>query len=194
MNLIENIKTASEIAERCQRNWDLSKTIPEEEIELLKTVIRNSPSKQNEEFYSVMFITDRDTIEKIYQTTTYDGKQRSDYNKNPQVLANLLIVFFEIIPNTVRNFGSLDAIEQEKNRNMAIGIASGELILTAAMLGLTTGFCLCFNSEEVKQVIGEVPLLTIGVGYPDTTKDRRIHHKVGKQFATFNKTTKFKVI
>jgi nitroreductase len=194
MNLIESIKTASEIAERCQRNWDLSKTIPNEEIELLKTVIANSPSKQNEEFFSVLFITNRDTIEKIYQTTTYDGETPSDYNKNPQVLANLLVVFLEIIPNTVRNFGSLDLVEQEKNRNMAIGIASGELILTAAMLGLTSGFCLCFNPAEVKQVIGELPLLTIGLGYPDPTKERRTHHKVGKQFTTYDKTIKFKFI
>lgn len=194
MNLIDAIKTASEISERCQRNWDLSKTIPEQEINLLKTVIANSPSKQNEEFFSVLFITDRDTIEQIYQTTLYDANPPSDYNKNPQVLANLLVVFLEITPTTVRNFGSLNLVEQEKNRNMAIGIASGQLILTAAMLGLKTGFCLCFNSEEVTQVLGEVPLLTIGIGYPDETKDRRTHHKVGKQFATFDKTITFKSI
>ena len=135
MNLIENIKTASEIAERCQRNWDLSKTIPDEEIELLKTVISNSPSKQNEEFFSVLLVTDRDTIEKIYETTTYDESNPSDYNKNPQVLANLLVIFLQVEPTTVRNFGAFDLVEQEKNRNLAIGIASGELILTANMLG-----------------------------------------------------------
>ena len=51
MNIIDTIKQSSTLAERCQRNWDISKTIPADELELLKTVIANSPAKQNEEFF-----------------------------------------------------------------------------------------------------------------------------------------------
>jgi nitroreductase len=194
MNIIDTIKQSSTLAERCQRNWDISKTIPADELELLKTVIANSPAKQNEEFFSVLLVTDRDTIEKIYETTTYDESNPSDYNKNPQVLANLLVIFLQVEPTTIRNFGAFDLIEQEKNRNLAIGIASGELILTANMLGLATGFCLCFNPSQVKEIIGEVPLLMIGVGYPDTSKSPRTHHKVGKEFPSFSKKIQFKNI
>ena len=48
---IAEIKIALETAQRCRRNWDLSKTIPQEHIDLLKYSVINSPAKQNEEYY-----------------------------------------------------------------------------------------------------------------------------------------------
>jgi len=56
-------------SQRCQRNWDLSKDIPIEDIKTLKTSVTQCSSKQNRVFYKVKFITNRDMIEKIYKTT-----------------------------------------------------------------------------------------------------------------------------
>jgi hypothetical protein len=42
------------------------------------------------------------------------------------------------------------------------------------MLGLKSGFCACFDKAEVARILNiNNPLLTLGIGYPDTTKLRR---------------------
>ena len=64
-----DIKKAIIRSQHCQRNWDLSKSIPDEDIEMIKTAVTNCPSKQNVAYYKVIFVTDRDKIERIYETT-----------------------------------------------------------------------------------------------------------------------------
>lgn len=87
-------------SQRCQRNWDLSKQIPEEHIRVIETAVTQCPSKQNITFYKPIFITNREIIEKIYEKSmgaytvdcdTGEGK----CNTNPQVLANLLVALVE---------------------------------------------------------------------------------------------------
>lgn len=186
------IKIAIDSSQRCQRNWDLSKEIDIETLSLLKYVIINSPSKQNEEFYNVFFITNRLVIEKIYKETDIHRNllvSGTDYTKNSQALANLLVVFGSKDPMTNRNRPE-DYSEQENNnnRNQAIGIAAGQLVLTANLLGLKTGFNACFNRSEVEKIVGcKDPKLIIGIGFPDLTKDRRLHQLNDKFFPTFNK-------
>ncbi len=87
-------------SQRCQRNWNLSKVIPDEDLEVIKTAVTNCPSKQNVTFYKPYFITNREQIEKIHAASmgafTVDkdtGEGR--YNTNSQLLANLLVVLVE---------------------------------------------------------------------------------------------------
>jgi hypothetical protein len=52
----------------------------------------------------------------------------------------------------------------------------------ASMLGYGTGCCACYNDEEVRQKIGfeKRPLLMMGIGYKDETRNRREHHLTGE--------------
>ena len=184
------IKKALEISQRCRRNWDLSKTIPNEHLDIFISSVINSPSKQNEEYYSAMFITRRNIIEQIYQHTNFNtGLDINDLSKNPQVLANLLVAFCKRVPDTYRN--DLEEYESEttmeENRNVAIGIASGQLSMTAALLGYSTGFCKCFDTRAVGILLNDSPLLLLGIGFPDENRDRTEHHNSKIKFNTFNK-------
>ena len=99
----EMLKKAIHKSQHVQRNWDLSKSIPEEDLEMIKEAITGAPSKQNVTFFKPYFITDRDKIEAVHRETPgfyiEDGKQGAKapngnrLTTNTQTLANLLIVF-----------------------------------------------------------------------------------------------------
>ena len=86
-------------SQRCQRNWDLSRSIAEEDLHTLETSVTMCSSKQNRVFYKVHFITNRDVIQKLYNLT--DGfminMETRETKKNPQVLANLVVAFSECV-------------------------------------------------------------------------------------------------
>jgi nitroreductase len=192
MKILELLTHSSNTAQRCQRNWDLTKSIPVDTLNMLKQIVINAPTKQNEDYYSVIFITDRNKIEEIYNHTTFSTAAgiSSELSKNPQVLANLLVAFCSKSPTTFRNpiEEYSDAHLIETNQNQSIGIASGQLVMAAAMLGLKTGFCGCFNSIEVSNILLSEPVkLLVGIGYPDETKDRRRHQNIDTMLGTFNK-------
>ena len=63
------IEKAVHKSQHCQRNWDLFKKIPEEDLQVLETAITACPSKQNYVFYEPWMVTHRETIDKIYHTT-----------------------------------------------------------------------------------------------------------------------------
>jgi nitroreductase len=103
------LKKAIIKSQHCQRNWDLERQIPEEDLEILEFAATQCPSKQNVAHYKVHMITNRDLIEKIHAETngfvyrdtplgpkpdTPKGPNDTDvkYTTNTQVLANLLIV------------------------------------------------------------------------------------------------------
>jgi hypothetical protein len=96
-------------SQRCQRNWNLDKSIPEEDINTFKTAVTNCPSKQNVLFYKVVFIQNREIIEKIHKSTdsfVYNFEPRKA-TTNPQILANIVAVFIrdrdpELLPRTER--------------------------------------------------------------------------------------------
>lgn len=94
-------------SQHCQRNWDLTRTIPAEDIELIKVAGTQCPSKQNISYFRLHFVTNREKIEELHTYTmgaVMWGKNvgpgpLGGYNPmgtvytNPQTLANLLIVF-----------------------------------------------------------------------------------------------------
>jgi nitroreductase len=191
------IKKAVIRSQHCQRNWDLQKEIPQQDLDLIIHAATQCPSKQNIAFYKVHFITNRDIIEEIHSKTAgFKNYNTDEMETNSQTLANLLIAF-EVEDFIARHsddtvfrndeMWSFDTTGQmsdmEKNNlkrdtHMAIGIAAGYVNLTSSMLGYSTGCCACFNPREISSIIGaNNPIeLLMGVGFKDETRSRREHH------------------
>jgi nitroreductase len=178
-------------SQHTQRNWDLSREIPADDMEVLVTAVTQCPSKQNFAFYKTTFITNRSVIEKIHAQTTGLGyldtetQQRVECT-NPQTLANLLVVFEEISPSAdflahhvKRNNNS--KVTYERDRDTALGIAAGYMNVVATMLGYATGCCACYNADAIQEILGleGKPVLLMGVGYKDPNRQRREHHTLG---------------
>ena len=91
-----HIKKSILLSQKCQRNYDLSRQIPQEDLELFELALSQCPSKQNLCFYDAHMITDRDLIEKIHEHTAgirANPSSENDRVTNPQMLGNLCIVF-----------------------------------------------------------------------------------------------------
>lgn len=191
------LKKAILRSQHCQRNWDLTKTIPEEDLNLIIDAATQCPSKQNIAFYNAHFLQSRDLIEQVHELTRHPSRHpKYETETNSQILANLVIVFEEndylknIKGDIYRNEEIL-AIKQGKDldqhhttlardNHMAVGIAAGYVNVIANILGLSTGCCACFDSAGIKKVLGlenEI-LLLMGIGYKNEHKNRRIHHQI----------------
>ena len=191
-------------SQHCQRNWDLDKDIPEEDIELLEAAVSQCPSKQNFAFYKANFIRDRKTIEAIHKNTEGFGvianpdlpysEENMKWTTNSQTLANLLVVLEYVEPTDSHkwrdeSFGS----KWKRDADMAVGIAAGYLKVISSMKGYRTGCCACFKNDAVKEIIGtenDVALM-MGIGYHDQTRSRR-EHMTDEDF-TFPSRTKQKI-
>jgi len=198
------IKETIHESQKCQRNWDLNKQIPEEDKNLIIESATNSPSKQNLNYFKLHVIEDREMIEKIHDNTKGFGPIYSDYDSelreensydenqqeegemytNPQVLGQMLLAFTK---NEDTLLQRQEDDEWTEDRSMAIGIAAGYVNVVATQLGYATGCCKCMDSEAVKEVLGETPILLMGVGIADKTRDRREHHTEDFKFPTLKK-------
>lgn len=200
----KEIKDAIIRSQHCQRNWDLEQTIPQEDLDLLIAAATQCPSKQNVAFYKLHVVTNRDLIEKIAAQTNGFIVQRQPELKttiNTQVLANMLVVFEEYMDLTSK----MDQLRNEQTRNLtsgihdiptlramdidmklAIGVAAGYLNLTASMLGYQTGCCSCFLDKPVQEVMGleNRPILLMGIGSKDPSRNRRMHQTEDYMFPT----------
>tara|TARA_B100000965_G_scaffold403776_1_gene432780 strand:+ start:105 stop:761 length:657 start_codon:yes stop_codon:yes gene_type:complete len=206
-----SIDKAIRASQRCQRNWDLTQVINEDDVKVLETAVTQCASKQNDVYYKVKFITDRDTIESIHEQTkgfTMEADDGEIVNmSNSQTLANLLVVFCEDYDeNYARSeelkkyFARGENIEElrystretlERNRYCAVGVAAGYLNLTANMLGYRTGCCQCYNADGVNSILnGDKAVLLMGIGYPDRSRSRLEHHVEGRRFPSLNKAIK----
>lgn len=189
---MQDMKKVIHKSQHCQRNWDLSKEIPQEDLDIMLEAVTQCPSKQNKAFYKVHFITNRDVIEKAHANTVGFGNYltinentaKFEPQTNSQVLANLLVVFEKYDEDKVQQHPNPEFefdTEQVENsdRDTAVGIAAGYLNLTGSLLGYSTGCCGCFHPQKMQEVLGleKEPLLLMGVGYPDETRNRRMHHK-----------------
>lgn len=196
------IKKSIHKSQHCQRNWDLTKQIPKEDIELIVDSAVNCPTKQNLNFYKVHAITNRELIEKIHDKTKGfevfgEDRQVVDVKTNSQTLANLLLVFTKDSPSYAREQIEIDdekAKTYEDDRHIAIGIAAGYVNLTSTMLGYSTGCCKCFDSNEIKNMLGESPMLLMGIGYSDDEKIRTEHQQdTNFRFPTFKNQRTFEM-
>lgn len=186
----KEIKKAIVRSQHTQRNWDLSKNIPEDDLNLFVHSVTNCPSKQNFAFYNAHFVTDRSIIEKIHDLSLGLGYQDDNGQRvectNPQTLANLVVIFEEATMSDSywTKFAARDASDQrvyERDRDMAVGIAAGYLNVTASMLHYQTGCCACYDEKGIQELIGldNTPILIMGVGFKDPNRQRREHHTDG---------------
>lgn len=184
------IKKAVTRSQHTQRNWDLSKEIPQDDLDLFVHAVTNCPSKQNFAFYNAHFVTDRTLIEKIHAKSLGLGYQNEQGERvectNPQTLANLLVVFeeAEMSESYWQKFALRDASSQrvyERDRDMAVGIAAGYLNVTASMVHYQTGCCACYDEQGIQDILGlkNRPILIMGVGFKDPNRQRREHHTEG---------------
>ena len=188
----ETITKAILRSQHCQRNWDLTKEIPQSDLDLLYTAATQCPSKQNVAFYKVHFVLNRELIEKIHENTR-GFTTNNGFETNTQVLANLVVVLEEqiqlsdkdiyrneetakMLSNTDSNGKALQTLNIDKH--MAVGVAAGYLNLTASMLGYATGCCACFDGNAIKEILKlkNNPLLLMGIGFKDPNLNRRVHH------------------
>jgi nitroreductase len=182
-------------SQHCQRNWDLDREIPQEDLDLLITAATQCPSKQNVAYYRLHVVTNRQVIEAVHdQTKGFTISYHSDEKQtNSQVLANMLFVFEEQdlnkgsdlkfrneqtynVSSTKVSLNDLDTLRRDKN--MAVGVAAGYVNLTASLLGYATGCCACFDPEGVRQALNmeKHPLLLMGIGHKNPLINRRVHH------------------
>jgi nitroreductase len=175
------IKKSIHKSQHCNRNWDLSKSIPQEDIDLIVESATQCPVKQNLNYYKTHVITDRNEIEKIHGNTVGIMSDDGVMLTNSQTLANLMLVFTKDTPTMRRELVEEelgdDAHTYTEDRLMSVGIASAYVNYTASMLGYETGCCKCFDGKAIsKDVNGEEPLLIMGIGYPDKKRNRLEHH------------------
>ena len=190
MNDMENQKKAIRGARQCQRNWDLTKTVPEEHIDHWIDLATNAPSKQDEAFFDLYVVTDREKIDYLYKEHTWGFTMLPGIKdwvaRNPQMGANVLFIFNRKMPSVdIRNnekdgsFRDPNHPNRVNNQYTSIGIASGIVAFSANQMGYVTGYGKNFGFiEEPKHsqdVWGEVLCIpkeenhltySVGIGYP----------------------------
>ena len=202
----KDIEKAIIRSQHCQRNFDLSQEMPDEDIDLLVHAVTNCPSKQNISYYKVHVITDKETVVAIHNMT--DGFTKNydtgETTTNSQTLANVLFVF-EREDFTVHSLGSSrnqqtvnltneDLTKEDwnsfkKDSHMSTGVAAGYANLTASILGYNTGCCACFDNEAIKEHLGlsNDVMLLMGIGYKNEEVNRRVHPVTGFKFPALKK-------
>ena len=202
------IKQAVAVTNRAQRNYDLTKSIPQEDLDTLIYAAVNSPSKQNETHYSLHVYTDQTIIKEIYshtkKFTMIRDKQDQDESfkveddvfiqnddksvTNSQIYANALFVY--VVEQGDTRGSQHKAAKEHPNSTAAkvyneqvaysMGISVGELILSAGLLGYKTGICSALDTRPIRDILGikQNPKLLVGVGIPNSQLDRTQHSDV----------------
>lgn len=201
----DSLKSMITESQHCQRSWDLTQTIPAEDIDVLKTAVQQAPSKQNRTFFKAVFITNQDVIKKIHRTTgsfTTSWEPRIT-TTNPQVLANCLVVFLrdrdptqaarvedEFYMGVVSGRDVSGRGQAFVDEHRTVGLAAGYLLYTAHLLGYRTG---CYdglhNVDVLYDMFGNNVLLMVGIGYNDPARNSREHQQDPTfTFPSFGKT------
>lgn len=196
-------------SQHTQRNYDLSRDIPLEDVKTIVTAATQCPSKQNIAFYDLHIVLNQDVINSIYELTTNIHSDDPAYKglSNPQILSNMLLVFSKKPHLTNKMHMEVDKGEDPEalrivnnDTHTAIGLAAGYVNLSASLLGYETGCCSCVMNYEVLRdtlnIEGE-PVLLMGVGFKNDGVNRREHALKGTeqhaeqnwrdQFPTFKK-------
>ena len=200
---LENEKQIIDTIRRCQRNWDHSRSIPDEHLEHWIYIAQNSPSKQDESYYNLYVITNKEKIDFLLNHTWGHTMEIAPGNftgvtRNTQMAANAYFLFTFKLPPTVREvkpdslrYNQTGAEFEERKRNgyVSIGIVSGLIAQSAAALGYKTGFNTNHNSyargggpEQTKvwrDTLGigssETIMVGLGIGYPQEGRARNEH-------------------
>ena len=151
MNNLDQQKKIIDSIRQCQRNWDLSKDISQEHLDHLIYVATHSPSKQDEAYYNLHVITNKELIQELLnQTFAFSvpvvANQFSINLRNTQMGANAYFLWTRKDPPTQREMTfkgvlySTDDTRRKENAYAMIGISMGLVAYTAGSLGYKTGF------------------------------------------------------
>lgn len=117
-------------SQRCQRNWDLTKEIPETDQDILIHAIKSAPSKQNEKHFKVYVVSNYDARKKIYdhtrnfahdadgETLCFNPDGSVNYKHQSQLLGNILFVFCREKNDKYRaseSFAGSEFVTEDKN-------------------------------------------------------------------------------
>lgn len=160
--------------EPCQRNWNEEYVMPLEEVDYITEVCTTMPTKQNRSVYTLVRITNKNIINKMFEASYSDNDVRGTVDRNTQVKANLLLIWVE----------NKNIAECTPDLYVGVGISSGAAALAAAELGYKTGFCRCFNSPQVKKILKKNNIrvdkeskivLMLGIGESQQNVDRKMY-------------------
>jgi len=189
-------------SQHVQRNFDLTRDIPEDDIASIVTAATQCPSKQNVAFFKLHVVTDRTIIEDIYDSCRSHTNSQPD---NPQVLGNLVFVFERYENYDKKSLNTNEEIQKqdeqslkilEKDRQIALGIAVGYVNLVSSQLGYSTGCCSCIlDAPKLKSTLDldDEPLIVMGIGYKQEGKNRRVHHNNERNVFTTRKKQRIEI-
>lgn len=209
----QEIKNISQKIRRCQRNWQLDKSLPQQHIELLAEIAKHSPSKQDEAYFDVYVITQRSLIETLYNKsdgfTAFEGGDKPEnlvVYKNSQSRANAVFLWCPKDPATMRNYyqptdhlnnmndGEMKEFGTPKDPNewtrkventyASIGVSMGCTSFAAGSLGYATGFNKSHGDFD-KYIGIPQPRYSLGIGFPLEDKPHNIDNE-GKTFHSFS--------
>lgn len=168
---------AARVAEHCQRNWDKTFTLPDNDLDVLVKVATTMPAKQNRNYFNLVVSTDLELNSRIFDHSI-DIENRDTIKRNAQVDANVIFIYLRN-----KNFDNYHRFKDNHVLNMktAIGISSGAVALAATQLNYRTGFCQCLLGKKILEELaakgitddyhpGDVELI-LGVG-----KENSSHH------------------
>tara|TARA_A100001388_G_scaffold15920_1_gene10599 strand:+ start:1955 stop:2608 length:654 start_codon:yes stop_codon:yes gene_type:complete len=185
--------------QKCQRNFNLEKVVPEDTAKWLLDIGYTTPTKQNLDTFEIVCVRDRDIIKKFVKAATNSPEESQDMSpslkemlkegrtQNPQIDANLLFLFF--IKRKQRKSKMREEREKGKpstkyyykaTTNLEIGLSASAIGIAAHSIGMKTGFCRCIDHDALPEIllpynINKYDLeVMLGVGYPlfkDHTKN-----------------------
>ena len=160
------------IVERCQRNFDWSKPIPNKDVKYILNVATSMPTKQQLDFYNITVIESEPLAREFYTTCTipdecyYEGDEWRNQTYAP------LVLLYSTYPKYNR-------YEPYNDIAMSMGLSSGAAALAAANLGYKTGFCKCIDEHRTNAFVWNHfhkkiwdPTLAVGIGHPLEGFDR----------------------
>ena len=151
MTDLERERKAIDVARRCQRNWDYSKSVPEEHIEHWIYLATHAPSKQDESFFDLYVLTDREKIDYLYREHSWGFTMLPEVkdwvSRNPQMSAPVMFIYnMKMNTDEIRNNekdGSVrdpNAPSRWNNAYTSVGISSGIVAFSATNMGYNTGY------------------------------------------------------
>ena len=172
-----NLATAAKNANYCQRNWDRSFKLPEEDVEVLTKIAEYMPSKQNIDYFNLLVSTDTEFNQWLFEAAILLGDENS-YTRNSQVTAPLVFMYFETLSKKKFQRTNQSTSDEEMFRTVgsSIGISVGAVSLAANNMGYRTGFCQCLEGKKITDKLiekhsldfGTAPRLVLGIGKPNT--------------------------
>jgi|DEB0MinimDraft_6_1074348.scaffolds.fasta_scaffold25553_2 hypothetical protein len=172
-----NLIKSAHSAEHCQRNWDETLVVKEQDINDLVEICTTMPTKQNIPTYDLIVSKDIEYNKEIFKYcyNTQDSTHLKNIEKNiypnPQVASQVLFIWLTKYKAWNKNT-PFDVFMDDVN--LGIGISSGATALAANSYGYKTGFCKCFDGEGLNEFLqnsfdinkdNRVNLL-LGIGLP----------------------------